>query len=589
MISTLIGHFRRLYQHIKGFRNHLIFLSVLQICTAIFDLLGITFLYISLMIYFTGKLPENVPSILLKTIKNAGFHDEITNILIYITVIILMTRVILGVTKVYYISWLGRSVQMFFTTRLTDKILLSPYQEMMARPSGELAIALGDESYTLGQTMIDLSEVISTLMVMVLYFSAIAYLSIRYFAGLLVVLCTIGSFTLLTIRLGKKFGDNLVVQSKKLSSVMFDLINNMKAIRLFNSEYDEIKKYEKMFSKYRNLHVMKDLFGELTSVIPLLVLYLLVMTILFLNHFKAQSSSLANVSLAVLLFGYTSRILIGSKILVSRLGIAISNAQAGKDVFDILELPYENLEKRTNLRLDFGDEVRFDNITFSHKGQSLSLFVNLDLKIPLRKHLAIVGETGSGKSTLLDLFVGLLRPSSGQIFISGQDLNQVNLRFWRSKVRYLNQEISLFNETIYNNITYGAGSKEMDKVIHFSKLALCHDFITALPDGYNTVLHYQGKNLSGGQKQRLLIAHALICEPEILILDESTSSLDEYTQSIIMQNIIDLFKDKTLIVVTHKSEILSFFEHIIRLDKGKLIYDGNFSGYKDIYSRKISA
>jgi ABC-type multidrug transport system fused ATPase/permease subunit len=587
LTTRLFSYFKRLYLHTRGFHRHLLSLAFLQIGVAICDLLGMTFLYMSLIILVTGRVPDQMPVMFIKIIEESGLNLSSKNGIVAITFIILLARLLLGVIKAYYTSWLGRKVHQFFTTRIGEQVLCSSYGEMITRPSGELALAFGDASYSLGQTVIDLSESISTIMIISLYFIVIGFVSARYEGFLFLTLCSIGSFTFLTIRMGKNVVDKLVVYSKKLNSVMFDLINNMKAIRLFNSEREEIEKCEKIFSKYREYHVKKDLFAELAIIIPLLVLYVLVFGAYFFYHDKPGISLFYNSSLALLLFGYTLRILFGSKILATKLGNVITNARTGSDVFDILELNDQKVQwKKSGLNPDFSSEVRFDKLSFTHKGQTNPLFRDLEMVIPFRKHSAIVGETGSGKSTLLDLYVSLLFPSSGRIVVSGKDLSEIDHRIWRSKVVYVNQEISLFNDSIYNNLTYGAPDRDMEKVIKFSKLALCHDFISVLPSGYDTILHYQAKNLSGGQKQRLLIAHALICEPEVLILDESTNALDDYTQGKIMHNIRTLYQNKTLIVVTHKSDSLSSFDHIIRLDKGRVVYEGTFKDYQENYSVK---
>lgn len=520
----------------------------------------------------------------------SGINILFKNGVIILTFITLLTQIILAVIKAYYTSWLGRSIHQYFTTKIGKKFLCSSYREMITKPSGEITVALGDESYGLGQTVIYLSEVISNLMLVIFYLVAIVFLSIRFAVFLIVTICLIGFITLFMIRLGKQFGDNLVLQSKKIYSVVFDLINNMKAIRLFNNEKNEIDKYEEIFSKYRKFHIMRDLFQELTSLIPQFILYVILLGMYFFYFENPVNVQSINVSVVLLLFGYSSRVLIGSKNIALKLGNVISTAQAGQDVFDILELPNDEFGSgKPGIIPDFGGEFRFEKINFIHKGQSQPLFTDLDLSIPFGKHVAIVGETGSGKSTLLDLYVSLLEPNGGKRLVSGHDLVHVNRRIWRSKVVYVNQEISLFNDTILNNLSYGINEIPFEKVVYYSKLARCHDFIIALPDGYNTQLHYQAKNISGGQKQRLLIAHALIFEPEVLILDESTNSLDEYTQGIILQNIKNLYRDKTLIIVTHKSEMLPLFDHIIRLDKGTVAYEGNFKGYHDLYSPKVSS
>jgi subfamily B ATP-binding cassette protein MsbA len=584
-------YLKSLTKLLKPFRKHIVGLGLLQVLTALLDLIGVTLLYSVIALIFKGHNSNNFQGVFPKIlISKADNLDRLQNILVGLTLIVLTARIGIGIFQGYFTSWLGRTVHLFLTSEINKRLLRSPYRDITARTSGELSMALGDESYMVGQTIISLSEIVSTLVILLAYFIALFFISGKFAVILLMFLFVIGSTTLLTMKWWKKFGDLLTGQGKKLYSVMFDLINNMKAIRLFNYEEQEIKRYETLFMNYRNYHVKRDFYSELTTYVPLSVLYAIGgFTYIWYSYFIFPKP-LIDGAIALLFFGYSLRILFASKVLASRVGSVFSNAGAGEDVFNILRIPFENnVVEANHSRVKYNGSIQFVDLTFKHLGQIKPLFDFVSISIPFKKHIAIVGETGSGKSTVLDLMMGLLKPDSGKILISGQDLNELNIKTWRSKVICISQEISLFNDSIFNNLTYGVPDQSLEKVHYYSKLALCHDFITDLPEGYGTVLNYQAKNISGGQKQRLLIAHALICEPEVLILDESTSSLDAYTQGIIMQNIKELYRDKTLIVVTHKIEMFPFFEHIIRLDKGAIAYEGNVKGYCDLYLPKGSS
>ena len=188
--------------------------------------------------------------------------------------------------------------------------------------------------------------------------------------------------------------------------------------------------------------------------------------------------------------------------------------------------------------------------------------------------LGIVGPSGSGKSTLAKLIQRLYVPEGGRVLVDGVDLAMVDISWLRRQMGIVLQENVLFNRSVRDNIALVDPAMPMERVIAAATLAGAHDFILELPEGYDTIVGERGSSLSGGQKQRVAIARALISDPRILILDEATSALDYESERIIQQNMSDIAKGRTVIIIAHRLSTVRATDRIITIDRGRLIEDG---------------
>ena len=188
---------------------------------------------------------------------------------------------------------------------------------------------------------------------------------------------------------------------------------------------------------------------------------------------------------------------------------------------------------------------------------------------------AIVGPTGSGKTTVIRLLLRFYDPSSGQISLDGDDIKNLRVKSLRSAISLVTQTITLFPGTVMQNISYGKKGATEDEIVEAARIAEAHDFVTSLPDGYETQIGEGGHKLSGGQRQRLSIARAVLKDAPILVLDEATSSVDNETEEALQKSLAVISKDRTTIVIAHRLSTIRHSDSIMVLDEGKVVELGS--------------
>lgn len=235
---------------------------------------------------------------------------------------------------------------------------------------------------------------------------------------------------------------------------------------------------------------------------------------------------------------------------------------------EIVELPTMIMPKK------FNGEIRFDDLTFGYD-KDIPVLHGINVHFPARQTIGLIGPTGSGKTTLVQLIPHFYKIPSGHLFFDGMDINDISVKFLRSRIGYVPQETFLFSNTIRNNISYGKPDANLEEIEWAAKMANIHEEIQSFPDQYESILGEKGLNLSGGQKQRVAIARAILYQPEILILDDAFSALDTYTEERILTNLEDFFPDRTVLLVSHRISTLQNCDNIIVMEEGAITEQGN--------------
>jgi subfamily B ATP-binding cassette protein MsbA len=261
---------------------------------------------------------------------------------------------------------------------------------------------------------------------------------------------------------------------------------------------------------------------------------------------------------------------------------AIANAYAnvqrglvsGNRIFAILDVASDIKNKENPIRItEFKESVVFDNVSFKYTHEPV--LKNISLTIPKGKMVALVGPSGAGKSTLADLIPRFYDVTEGSIRIDGADIRDYNQKDLISLMGIVTQEAILFNDTIYNNITFGMENVTREDVENAARIANAEEFILAMEDGYDTNIGDRGAKLSGGQRQRLAIARAVLKNPPILILDEATSALDTESERLVQDALTKLMKNRTSVVIAHRLSTIQHADEIVVLQDGKIVEQGS--------------
>ena len=285
---------------------------------------------------------------------------------------------------------------------------------------------------------------------------------------------------------------------------------------------------------------------------------------------------------------------------VRRLGFLANifsrTTSAGQRILEILDTQSLIQEKPNALELDIAEgRVSFEDVTFSYNSGTPAL-KEISFCVRPGELVALVGESGSGKSTIADLIPRFYDVGCGSISVDGIDIRDVTIASLRKNVVAVQQDVFLFPATIRDNIAFGAANADIEQIVTVAKIAQLHDFVQSLPDGYDTWVGERGITVSGGEKQRLAIARTLLLNPSILILDDSTSSMDTKTEYLIRQALDMVIRGRTTFIITHRLPIIRNADLILVLEEGRIVERGKHNDlmarnglYQQIYQSQLSA
>ncbi len=359
----------------------------------------------------------------------------------------------------------------------------------------------------------------------------------------------------------------------KLTTAIQQNVMGIKVVKAFAREDFEIEKFEKLGAEKFRLYLAVTKVGAFYG--PLMDFIAAVGTtfILWYGGMQVLNGSLTLGELV--LFNTYLTILVGPVSMAGWVVAMLQNAIAAADrVFEVLNIRQEtHLKDGTTEMLSCKGHVEFKGVGLSYQGGRAALS-DINFDIQPGEMVALIGPTGSGKSSIINLIPRFYDVTSGAVMIDGVDVRDYRLATLRHHIGIVAQETFLFNSTIKENISFGRPSATMEEIEAVAKAANIHDFIMSMHEGYDSMVGERGTNLSGGQKQRLSIARALLKNPPILILDDSTSALDTETELLIQKALVSLTKSRTTFVIAQRISTVKRADKIIVLDGGKVVEMG---------------
>ena len=366
-------------------------------------------------------------------------------------------------------------------------------------------------------------------------------------------------------------GMNRLANESTTKSV--DSLLNYETVKYFSNEEHEAKRYDKSWIVFEKLAIQNKVSLSILNIGQGIIIAAGLTTIMLMAAYKVTDANMT-VGDFVLVNSYLIQLYLPLNIL----GFAYREIKLAlidmEQMFALLDVPQEITDAAGAKPLVVSKGVvTFDKVCFNYTPQRKILH-DVSFTVPAGKTIALVGASGAGKSTISRLLFRFYDVTSGKITIDGHDLRNVTQQSLRQAIGIVPQDTVLFNDTIYYNIAYGRPAATRKEVEHAAKLAEIHDFVTDLPDGYDTMVGERGLKLSGGEKQRVAIARTILKRPPIFLFDEATSALDTHTEKAIQTSLKKLSANHTTLVIAHRLSTVVDADQIIVLDKGHIVESG---------------
>ena len=410
-----------------------------------------------------------------------------------------------------------------------------------------------------------------------------------------IVMIPLASFSAKT--LGKRISKVTTEAQQKsgfLTTYLVELFKNHKLIKIFQKEEYEKKRAENYLSQLKEKNQkIQTVFVRLSPIMETLTGIMIAVLIFYSGILMSRGELDINnffSFLAAMMLAYQPVRSLSTLNMVLNQGLS-----AGSRILPIIDQK-NNINDSSHAKpiQVKKSNIKFQNVSFSYEKDEVQTLDSINLEFKGGKMTSLVGHSGSGKSTIMNLIPRFYDIQSGEIFIDDQSINKLTIKSLREQVSMVSQETTLFDDTIKNNIKYARENATDDEIYHVAKLSFCEEFISNLPNKYETLIGENGVRLSGGEKQRLSIARAMLKKSSVILLDEATSSLDSETETKIQEALNILTKNKTTIVIAHRLSTILNSNNIYLIDSGKVIENGKHEDlmhkselYRSFYEKQI--
>lgn len=538
--------------------------------------------YSQLIQFIISLLVTSVLSLILPFLTQAVVDQGIGNSNLSFVTLVLIAQLVLFITQLaveFIRNWITLHVNSRISISLISdflaKLMKLPLHFFDTKHVGDIMQRIGDndriKTFLTGTTLTTLFSFVNFIIFAII---------LAYYNLLILVVFTLGNalyitWILLFLRYRRKLDMARFSQASAEQSNLVQIVTGMQEIKLNNCEKQQRWKWERIQVKLFKISMRSLALGQYQQMGSV---FFNQSTTLFISFIAARAVIEGEMTLGMMM---AVSYIIGQ--LSGPIGQVISFVQAAQDAKISLERLNEihnkedeeqTIELKIN-ELPSDKTICVENLYFSYDGADRDYVLNgVNLKIPENKITAIVGASGSGKTTLIKLLLNFYQPNKGKIKIGDTIIDEINPHLWRQSTGAIMQDGFIFSDSIAGNIAIGEDYINKEHLLHATEVANIKDFIESLPLKYNTKIGMEGNGVSQGQRQRLLIARAVYKDPYYLFLDEATNALDANNEKIILDNLNNFYKGKTIVIVAHRLSTVQNADNIVVMDKGKIIEEG---------------
>ncbi|WP_249598873.1 ABC transporter ATP-binding protein [Peribacillus frigoritolerans] len=498
---------------------------------------------------------------------------------ITLLVVAIIVQALASGFSIYLLNRIGQSVVAGIRDQLWKKLLVLPVSYFDDHPSGETVSRMtNDTTVVKGLISEHLSNFVTGIISIV---GSMIVLFVLDWKMTLLMFTAIPLSVLILMPLGKKMhkiSKGMQDETASFTAVLQQVLTEIRLVKASNAEALEYQNGQKGIQKLFQFGLKEAKIQALIAPLMSLVMMALLVLILGYGGMRVSSGALTAGALVAFIM-YLFQIIMPMAQLASFFTQFQKATGATERIISILDSVEEEDAKQPVQNMSQSISVDHLNYSYNNGEQVLK---DISFNVEAGKVTAIVGPSGSGKTTLFSLFERFYKPQEGSISIGGTSINDFTLLSWRSQIGYVSQESPIISGTIRDNICYGIDRDITDEELNqVAKMAYADQFISELPNGYDTEVGERGMKLSGGQRQRIAIARAFLRNPKILMLDEATSSLDSKSEKVVQQALNHLMKGRTTIVIAHRLSTVIGSDQIIFLEKGKITGSGT---HKELYN-----